>query len=68
MNNSIPKLLGHKEVTQQLGWSKQLLNDYIRRGKFPIPIQVLASSPIWTEEQILAFKESRNNTLKVDEN
>jgi hypothetical protein len=43
-----------------LGWSKQQLSVYISRGKLPPPIQVLASGPIWTREQIEQFKRERD--------
>jgi predicted DNA-binding transcriptional regulator AlpA len=61
MKMNVPKLLGHKEVTEYLGWSKQLLNHYIKKGNFPPPIQVLASTPLWTEEQIQKYKEQKSN-------
>lgn len=55
----IPDLVGHKEVCDMLGWSKQQITVYISRGKFPEPIQRLASGPIWTKKQIEDFAELR---------
>ena len=55
----IPILVGLAEAAELLGWSKQQVSVYIKRGKFPEPIQVLASSPIWTRQQIEDYMGSR---------
>lgn len=43
-----------------LGWAnKQQVSVYLKRGKFPEPIQRLANGPLWTMQQIADFKDSR---------
>lgn len=54
-------IVGVAEAAEMLGWSKQQINTYIRRGKFPAPIQRLASGPIWARDQIESFKGSRES-------
>lgn len=56
---TIGPLVGLAEASTILGWSKQQTSVYIRREKFPLPIQILASGPIWTKQQILEFKDAR---------
>lgn len=55
---SIPPLAGVAEAAEILGWTKQKVATYIKRGKLPDPIQRLASGPIWTKEQIETYKDS----------
>ena len=55
----IPLLVGHAEVAEILGVSKQHLSVYIKRGKLPPTLQVLASGPIWTRQSILDYKSSQ---------
>lgn len=57
---NIPELVGLAEAAKILGWSKQQISVYMSRGKFPEPIQRLASTPIWTKQQILDYKDSRS--------
>lgn len=59
MSDIIPPLAGLAEAAEILGWDRRQVSVYIQRGKFPEPIQRLASGPIWTVQQILEFKESR---------
>lgn len=56
---TIPRVAGVAEVAEILGWSKSQVNTYMSRGKFPEPIQRLASGPIWTREQIDRYKRER---------
>ena len=57
--NHKKEIVGHYEVAKILGWQKQQVAVYISRGKFPEPLQKLASGPIWLKEDIEKFKESR---------
>ncbi|WP_374018985.1 hypothetical protein ABU162_04345 [Paenibacillus thiaminolyticus] len=50
---------GLKEAADILGWKKQQVTEYIRRGKFPLPVQVLASGPVWERAQIEDYRDSR---------
>ncbi|MGI8362705.1 helix-turn-helix transcriptional regulator [Bacillus cereus] len=55
----IPPIVGLSEAAELLGWSKQYVSEYIRRGKFPTPLKTLASGPIWTYKQIEDYQNSR---------
>lgn len=55
----MPPLAGLSEAADILGWSKQQVSVYLKRGQFPDPMQRLASGPIWTEQQINDFRDSR---------
>jgi predicted DNA-binding transcriptional regulator AlpA len=59
LHKPIETLVGVKEASYMLGWSKQQVMVYISRGKFPEPIQRLASGPIWTKKQIEEFIKER---------
>ena len=58
-------LVGMKEFAEIIGWSiARLSTKYARqregrnvRPRLPEPIQVLASTPVWTEQQALDFKK-----------
>ncbi|WP_110930666.1 hypothetical protein [Paenibacillus bouchesdurhonensis] len=56
----IPPLVGLSEAAEMLGWQKQQVSEYMKRGKFPDPLQRLASGPIWTYKQIEDYKDSRS--------
>ncbi|MGG3884325.1 helix-turn-helix transcriptional regulator [Brevibacillus panacihumi] len=55
----IPPLVGLAEAAEMLGWDKRQISTYINRGKFPEPIQRLASGPIWTYKQIEDYRDAR---------
>ncbi len=52
-------LVGYAEAAAILGWDKRRIGIYMQRGAFPVPIQRLASGPIWTRKQIEEYKEGR---------
>lgn len=60
-DQKIPPLVGVTDAAEILGWSKQQVNVYLSRGKFPEPIQRISSGPIWTRQQILDYKNERND-------
>ena len=60
------ELVGHYEAAKILGWQKQQVTVYMQRGKFPEPLQKLASGPIWFKEDIEKFKESRMKMKKLE--
>ncbi|GEO26209.1 hypothetical protein AAC03nite_19940 [Alicyclobacillus acidoterrestris] len=49
---SVPELAGVREVAEMTGWLPAKVSTYYKRGKLPKPVQVLASGPIWTRQQI----------------
>ena len=55
----IPPLAGVAEAAEILGWKKQKVATYIKRGVFPEPIQRLASGPIWARHQIEEYKKAK---------
>lgn len=55
------KLSGVSEAAQILGWDKRKISTYIQRGKFPEPLQRLASGPLWTRKQIEDYKLSKDS-------
>ena len=57
--NHMKEIVGHYEAAELLGGKKQQVSVYIIRGKFPKPMQKLASGPIWFKKDIQKFKESR---------
>lgn len=52
------KLLGTTEASAMLGWYKQKVHTYWKRGKFIEPHTYIGNRPVWTEEQIKEFKKS----------
>lgn len=56
--SEIPELVGVKEAAILLGWSTQKVSVYCGRGKLPEPIQVLASGPVWTKNQIESWAKT----------
>lgn len=55
-----PELLGVREVAEFIGWLPAKVSTYYKRGKLPEPVQVLASGPIWTRQQIEEYRDSIN--------
>lgn len=52
---SIPRLAGVAEAAEVMGWDKRRVITYISRGRFPEPLQGLASGRIWTRSAIEEF-------------
>ena len=53
-------LLGTKEVGDILGWSRQKVSVYVKRGKLPEPYALIGGKrPVWTREQIEKWKGER---------
>lgn len=64
--SEIQPLIGSKEFSEMLGWSKQAFSvKYIRqqregrkvRNPLPEPVQILAATPVWTLEQVEEYKK-----------
>lgn len=61
----IPPLVGTKEFAELLGWDVARLSTKYRRqqeGKkvrppLPEPVQILASTPVWTLEQAMEYRK-----------
>lgn len=54
-----PRCLGVSEVADLLGVSKQRVSQLMRTTGFPEPLQHLAATPLWLENPILRYAESR---------
>jgi hypothetical protein len=51
-------LLGQVEVGKMLGWTSQKVSVYLARGVFPEPVQRVKATPLWTRQQITAYRDS----------
>ncbi|WP_301173284.1 helix-turn-helix transcriptional regulator [Brevibacillus nitrificans] len=52
MKVNLDDIMGLAEVCEMTGKSKNYIKEYQKRGQFPEPVKVLASSPLWLKEQI----------------
>jgi hypothetical protein len=50
-----PTLAGVAEAADVMGWDKRRVVTYIDRGRFPEPIQSLASGRIWLRTDVESF-------------
>jgi hypothetical protein len=48
----IPVLAGVAEAAEVMGWDKRRVITYIDRGKFPEPVQSLASGRVWLRADV----------------
>jgi hypothetical protein len=53
----IPSLAGVAEAAAIMGWDKRRVITYIDRGRFPVPIQTLASGRVWLRDDVVRFAE-----------
>ena len=54
-NIDVDNILGTSEVAEVLGVSKQRIHALRKMVEFPEPVRVLASTPLWDKEEVLAF-------------
>ena len=52
-----PVLAGVAEAAEVMGWDKRRVITYIDRGRFPEPLQSLASGRVWLRSDVEAFAE-----------
>jgi hypothetical protein len=50
-----PRLAGVAEAAEVMGWDKRRVVTYISRGRFPEPLQALASGRIWARSTLEEF-------------
>ncbi|HEX2088559.1 MAG TPA: hypothetical protein VHI54_01310 [Actinomycetota bacterium] len=50
-----PRLAGVAEAAAVMGWDKRRVITYISRGRFPEPLQALASGRVWARSTIEDF-------------
>jgi hypothetical protein len=51
----LPALAGVAEAAGLLGWDKRRVVTYAARGRFPEPVQALASGRVWLRDDVEAF-------------
>ncbi|MGH2572481.1 MAG: hypothetical protein ACRDGU_03195 [Actinomycetota bacterium] len=51
----VPALAGVAEAAEVMGWDKRRVITYIDRGRFPEPIQWLASGRVWVRSDVEDF-------------
>ena len=51
----VPVLAGVAEAADVMGWDKRRVITYIGRGRFPEPIQSLASGRVWVRSEVESF-------------
>lgn len=51
----LPQLAGVAEAARVMGWDKRRVITYIDRGRFPQPVQTLASGRIWRLTDVETF-------------
>jgi predicted DNA-binding transcriptional regulator AlpA len=49
------EILGMHEVAAMLGWSRQHVQTYRKRGRFPEPYAEVAAGPLWLKETIAEY-------------
>jgi hypothetical protein len=52
---SAPLVAGVAEAAEVMGWDKRRVVTYIDRGRFPEPLQSLASGRIWLRSEVERF-------------
>ena len=53
------RLLGTAELAERLGVSRELVSQWLKRGKLPEPDERLAMGPVWRESTISRWEEER---------
>jgi hypothetical protein len=53
----VPALAGVAEAARIMGWDKRRVITYIDRGRFPEPIQSLASGRVWRRSDVERFAQ-----------
>jgi hypothetical protein len=51
----LPRLVGVAEAAAVMGWDKRRVITYLDRGRFPPPLQALASGRVWLRSDVEGF-------------
>jgi hypothetical protein len=54
----LSQVVGVAEAAAVMGWDKRRVITYLDRGRFPQPIQALASGRVWLRDDVEAFARS----------
>ena len=66
--DAVPKLAGVAEAAEVMGWDKRRIITYIDRGRFPPPIEWLASGRLWRRSDVEDFArawQARRSTRRA---
>ena len=55
---AVPVLAGVAEAAEVMGWDKRRVITYIDRGRFPEPVQTLASGRVWLRSDVEEYREA----------
>ena len=53
----VPLLAGVAEASQVMNWDKRRVITYLDRGRFPAPLQALASGRVWIRDEVQRFAD-----------
>jgi len=59
-----PRLFGITDISEKLGWSKQRVHVYWKRGKLPEPATHIGGRPAWTAFQVEQIKKKIEKNKK----
>jgi hypothetical protein len=54
----LSQVVGVAEAAALMGWDKRRVITYLDRGRFPQPVQALASGRVWLRDDVAAFARS----------
>jgi len=54
----LSQVVGVAEAAAVMGWDKRRVITYLDRGRFPQPVQALASGRVWLRDDVEAFAHS----------
>ncbi|HEX9312507.1 MAG TPA: hypothetical protein VGA30_06735 [Actinomycetota bacterium] len=54
----LSQVVGVAEAAALMGWDKRRVITYLDRGRFPQPVQALASGRVWLRDDVEAFAHS----------
>ena len=54
----LSQVVGVAEAAAVMGWDKRRVITYLDRGRFPQPVQALASGRVWLRDDVEAFARS----------
>ena len=54
---TLPRLAGVAEAATVMGWDKRRVITYLNRGRFPDPVQSLASGRVWIRGDVERFAD-----------
>jgi len=61
----VPRLAGVAEAAAIMGWDKRRVITYVDRGRFPEPLQTLASGRVWSAADIERFGDQWRERLRA---